>query len=334
MVKSILVLEIATLYFCNPLRNNIRSAESKTEPTDQYDKLMKTSLMIQQCKKLLALCLIVLLTAPWNHLLAAPSSDLWPRWAEHDAGSTRTIDHSEWNTLLGRYVQVQQAGVNRFNYAEVTASDRSQLQSYIATLSAIPISEFNRNEQIAFWINLYNALTVEIILQHYPVDTIREISYSLFTSGPWREKLIKVEGEALALDDIEHRILRPIWKDPRIHYAVSCAAIGCPSLQSTAYRANNTDAVLDQAAREFINHPRAVSISYSELRVSSLYDWFEQDFGGNAAGVIAHLNQYADAKLQSSLRGRKRIGQYHFDWTINDPKSREYGAGRVGHRGS
>ena len=92
--------------------------------------------------------------------------------------------------------------------------------------------------------------------------------------------------------------------------------------------------MLDQAAREFINHPRAVSISYSELRFSSLYDWFEQDFGSNAAGVVAHLNQYADAKLQSSLRGRKRIGQYHFDWTINDPKSREYGAGRVGQRGS
>ncbi len=290
--------------------------------------------MIRQSRLISTLCLIVLLTAPWNHLLASPSAELWPRWAEYDAGSTRTIDHSTWDGLLGRYVQVRQVDVNRFNYAEVTESDRSQLQSYLATLSATQISEFNRNEQIAFWINLYNALTVEIVLQHYPVDTIREISYSLFSSGPWREKLIKVEGEALALDDIEHRILRPIWKDPRIHYAVNCAAIGCPSLQSTAYRANNTDAMLDQAAREFINHPRAVSISYSELRVSSLYDWFEQDFGGNAAGVIAHLNLYAGAKLRSSLRGQKRIGQYHFDWTINDPKSREYGAGRVGQRGS
>lgn len=320
--------------FCRPLRNNISAAESKTDSIGQYDKLMKTSLMIRQQKYLLGLCLIFLLTAPWNHLIASPSAELWPRWAEHDAGSTGTIDHSAWDGLLGRYVSVQQAGVNRFNYAEVTASDRSQLQSYLAAMSATPISEYNRNDQIAFWINLYNALTVEIILQHYPVDSIREISYSLFGSGPWREKLVKVEGEALTLDDIEHRILRPIWKDPRIHYAVNCAAIGCPSLQPTAYKANNTDAMLDQAAREFINHPRAVSINYSELRVSGIYDWFEQDFGGNAAGVISHLNQYADTKLQDSLNGRKRIGQYHFDWTINDPKSREYGAGRVGQRGS
>lgn len=290
--------------------------------------------MIRQQKNLLGLCLAVLLTAPWNHLLASPSADLWPRWAEHDAGATRTIDHSAWDGLLGRYVLIQQAGVNRFNYAEVTASDRSRLQSYLAAMSAIPISVYNRNEQIAFWINLYNALTVEIVLQHYPVDTIRQISFSLFSSGPWGEKLIKVEDQELTLDDIEHRILRPIWKDPRIHYAVNCAAIGCPNSQPTAYTANNTDAMLDQAAREFINHPRAVSINYSELRVSRIYDWFEEDFGGNAAAVIAHLNQYADATLQGSLKGRKRIGQYHFDWTINDPKSREYGAGRVGQRGS
>ncbi len=127
--------------------------------------------MILQCKKLLALCLIVLLTAPWNHLLAAPSSDLWPRWAEHDAGSTRTIDHSKWNAFLGRYVQVRQGDVYRFNYVEVTASDRSQLQSYLATMSATPISEFNRNEQLAYCINLYNALTVEIVLQLYPWTT-------------------------------------------------------------------------------------------------------------------------------------------------------------------
>ena len=290
--------------------------------------------MIRQSRIISTLCLIVLLTAPWNHLLAAPSSDLWPRWAEHDAGSTRTIDHSEWNAFLGRYVQVQQGDVYRFNYAEVTASDRTQLQSYLATMSATPISEFNRNEQLAYWINLYNALTVEIILQHYPVDSIREISFSLFTSGPWREKLIRVEDEELSLDDIEHRILRPIWKDPRIHYAVNCAAIGCPNLQSNAFSAGNTDAMLDRAAREFINHPRGVSVSYGELRVSGIYDWFEEDFGGDDAGVIAHLKQYADTKLQASLAGKKRIGQYHYDWTINDPKARDYGAGRVGYRGS
>ena len=292
------------------------------------------SSMILHCKKLLTLCLIVLLTAPWIQLQASPSADLWPRWDEHDAGATRTIDHSTWDDLLRRYVLVQPADANRFNYAEVTASDRAQLQSYLGAMSATPISVFNRNEQIAFWINLYNALTVEIVLQHYPVDTIREISFSLFTSGPWGEKLIRVEDEELTLDDIEHRILRPIWKDPRIHYALNCAAIGCPNLQPTAFSARNTDAMLDRAAREFINHPRGVSVSAGELKVSRIYDWFEEDFGGNDASVIAHLNQYADTKLQASLAGKKRIGQYQHDWTINDPKTREYGTGRVGQRGS
>ena len=92
--------------------------------------------------------------------------------------------------------------------------------------------------------------------------------------------------------------------------------------------------MLDRAAYEFINHPRAASVKYGQLRVSSIYDWFKEDFGGNDAGVIAHLNQYADTKLQASLAGKKRIGQYHYDWAINAPIARDYGAGRVGQRGS
>ena len=127
--------------------------------------------MIRQSRLISTLCLIALLTAPWNHPLASPSAELWPRWAEYDASSTRTIDHSTWDGLLGRYVQVQQGDVYRFNYAKVTASDRSQLQPYLATMPATPISEFNRNEQLAYCINLYNALTVEIVLQLYPWTT-------------------------------------------------------------------------------------------------------------------------------------------------------------------
>ncbi len=290
--------------------------------------------MIRQSKNLLSLCLFVLITVTTSQLQAAPSADLWPRWAKHDAGSTRTIDHSAWNELLHRYVLVKKDNVNRFNYAEVTAADQLQLRSYLAAMATTPISEFNRNEQLAFWINLYNSLTVDTILQHYPVSTIREISSSLFSSGPWRDDLIKIEGENLTLDDIEHRILRPIWQDPRIHYSVNCAAIGCPNLQSSAFSAENIDFMLDRAAREFINHPRGASINYSLLRVSSIYSWFQDDFGGNAAGVIAHLRQYADAKLKTSMEGQYKISQHHFDWTINDPNAKDHGAGRVGSRGS
>ena len=106
--------------------------------------------MIRRSRLISTLRLIALLTAPWNHPLASPSADLWPRWAEYDAGSTRTINHSAWDGLLGRYVQVQQGDVYRFNYAKVTASDRSQLQPYLATMPATPISEFNRNSHTVF----------------------------------------------------------------------------------------------------------------------------------------------------------------------------------------
>jgi len=248
---------------------------------------------------------------------AAPSADLWERWTKHDPASTQMIDHSGWNQILGRYLILKKGQVNRFAYKAISQDDLNSLKAYLTTLSKTRISLYNRAEQRAFWINLYNALTIDVILQHFPVNSIRDISFSLFTSGPWKEKLIKVENESLSLDDIEHRILRPIWQDPRIHYAVNCAAIGCPNLQTQAFTSRNIEALLDKAAVEFINHPRAVSVSnLGNLRVSSLYDWFVDDFGGSDA-VLAHLKQYAKPKLSKSLQGVDKIYGDHYDWSLN-----------------
>ena len=260
--------------------------------------------------------------------------DPFDRWAEHDSKSSKTIDHSDWDDLLERYVFMHNKGVNRFHYELFGASDRVLFKNYLAMMAVIPISQFNRQQQQAYWINLYNALTVKVILDHYPVKSIRDISPDLYPPGPWRLVLAQVEGEGLSLDDIEHGILRPIWKDPRVHYAVNCAAMGCPNLQPRAFTADNTEAMLDDAAREFINHPRAASVRYGLLRVSSIYDWYQVDFGGSEAGVIAHLRQYADKNLLDKLKDRNKIDNFHYDWTLNSPNADEHGAGRVGRRGS
>ena len=169
--------------------------------------------------------------------LFAPKANLWDRWTVHDPAATTPIDHSAWDKLLVTYVSEHADGVNRVAYARVTDTDRATLTKYIADLQAISISRYGRGEQLAYWINLYNALTVELILDYHPVDTIRDINISpgLFSFGPWDKKLISVENERLSLNDIEHRILRPIWRDPRIHYSVNCAAIGCPNLQRVAF---------------------------------------------------------------------------------------------------
>ena len=258
---------------------------------------------------------------PRAEALFAPEADLWERWAAHEPSSSEVIEHGEWDAFLSRYLVAHADGVNRIAYAKVSDGDRRRLNEYLASLSVVPISEFSRDEQRAYWINHYNALTVDVVLDHYPVDTIRDISISpgWFSVGPWGKKLVRVEGEDISLDDIEHRILRPIWKDPRIHYAVNCASLGCPNLMPKAFTVANSESFLDQGARDFINSAHGTGFdSEGRLYVSSIYDWFQDDFGGDESGVIAHLGLYANPSLAAKLDGVTDVYGFDYDWTLND----------------
>ena len=159
---------------------------------------------------------------------AAPKAALWDIWAAR-SGMRYDRGSPVWDRLLQHYVRPGRDGINRLAYDTVTASDREALDGYINALAEVPVRALSQTEQLPFWVNLYNALTVRVVLEHYPVDSIRDIAISpgFFAQGPWGKKLITVEGVALSLDDIEHRILRPIWRDPRIHYAVNCASVSC-----------------------------------------------------------------------------------------------------------
>lgn len=250
-----------------------------------------------------------------------PKSDLWERWTAHTPAATATIDHGEWQAFLAGNLVVHPDGVNRVAYAKVSDTDRRRLKDYLSSLSALRISDYSRNEQRAYWINLYNALTVDVVLDHYPVDSIRDISISpgFFSIGPWGKKLIRVEGEEVSLNDVEHRILRPVWKDPRIHYAVNCASLGCPKVMPRAFTAANTEAFLEQGARDFINSEHGARFDAGgRLTASSIYDWFQEDFGGDEAGVIAHLRAFAQPALAAKLDGVTDVYDFEYDWTLND----------------
>lgn len=262
----------------------------------------------------------VLLTAAVP-ALAAPSAELWPRWTAHDPASTLSVDHAAWDAFLATYVVVRADGANRVDYARVTPADKAALGRYIRALEATPVSKLARPQQRAYWINLYNAVTVATVLKHYPVTSIRDIDISpgWFSDGPWGAKLVTVEGEKLSLDDIEHRILRPIWRDPRIHYAVNCAALGCPSLLARAYRADDMDRVLTANARAYVNDPRGARVEAGGgIVVSSIYEWFKADFGGTDRGVLAHLRKYAEGETASALAAARGIDGDAYDWTLND----------------
>jgi hypothetical protein len=272
-------------------------------------------------RRYLTIALTLGLALIHSHGTAAPSAELWERWQKHDPQSELQVDHAPWNLFLQKYLVAGENGINLVKYAQVTDSDRKALDGYIRTLEQTPVSRLNRSRQQAYWINFYNALTLKVILDHYPVDSITDIDISpgFFSNGPWKKKLVTVEGEGVSLDDMEHRILRPIWQDPRVHYAVNCASMGCPNLQAQAFSAENLDVLLDKGAREYVNHPRGARVVNGELIVSSIYVWFEEDFGGNDAGVIEHLKKYARPELRDRLEAVDRIADHEYDWSLNEP---------------
>lgn len=251
-------------------------------------------------------------------------------------GLTQTADpDAVYDRLLKTYVSLAGDGITRVDYArwQANTADRTALDSYITAMTARQPSTMVRAEAFAYWGNLYNALTLKVILDRYPVASIRDIkSESWFDpkayTGPWRQQRVTVEGRRLSLDEIEHEIMRPTFRDPRVHYVVNCASYGCPNLMNRVWRAATLEADLDAAARAFINHPRGVKVlPNGALRVSSIYKWFIADFGGNDAGLIAHFRQYAGPALAERLAGSPRIAEDDYDWSLNrtQPISRTRG---------
>jgi hypothetical protein len=270
----------------------------------------------------LALAAMVVIGGPGRAQVATPGAvdgDAAQPWAAHDETSTATIDHRALDEFLAEYlVSDDDGGLTRVAYGTVTPEDRRALGAYIDMLEAQDIAALNRNEQFAYWVNLYNAATLALVLDNTPIASIRGINDGLLSPGPWDRELVTVNGRRLSLDDIEHRILRRLWREPRVHYAVNCASVGCPNLADRAYTGATLDAQLDTGARRYVNSPRGVSIDGDgRLVVSSLYDWFREDFGSNDEDVIEHLRAYADDDLRAALANRTSIDGYAYDWALN-----------------
>ena len=268
--------------------------------------------------------LVAMLVAVAAH---AQSAKLIPAWDASDENSVARIDHSAWQEILNDYLRIHDSGVNRFDYGALKAhaGDFAKLASYLASLQSLDPRDYSRAEQKAYWINFYNALTVQVVADAYPVKSIKDISESLLGSlgifgGPWDDVHAKVAGRDLTLNNIEHGILRPIWRDNRIHYAVNCASYGCPNLCPTAFTADNAEELLEAGARAYVNHPRGVEFMDDDfIVISSIYKWYAADFGGTEKSVIEHLVKYADKALATRLRKFAWSVDYEYDWSLNRP---------------
>lgn len=266
--------------------------------------------------------LLVFAYAVFASAMPAVADELDQYFSSNDPKASMTVDHSGWQRVLSRYVVASPDGVNRFAYGRVSGADKKALKDYLAGLQAIKVTSLKADEQRAYWINLYNALTVDVILDHYPVATIKDISLGggLFAFGPWKKPLVTVEGRKLSLDNVEHDILRKVWRDPRVHYAVNCASFSCPNLMAKAFTGATLDQMLTQGAHDYVNHARGATVRNGRLYLSRIYSWYRDDFGSNDGELIRHLARYAEPKLKQQLAGIDSIAGYDYDWSLNEAR--------------
>ena len=250
--------------------------------------------------------------------------------------------HAQWDALVKKHVQVIDGGrASHVRYAAF-AKDRAALKGYLADLSKVGEAEFRgwtRQERMAFLINAYNAFTVELILTKYPdLASIRDLGNVLFNS-PWKKKFFTLLGAQSTLDQIEHGMLRKpgAYDEPRVHFAVNCASVGCPMLREEAFVAPRLDAQLEEQARRFLSDRtrNRFNTSTGKLEVSAIFKWFREDWtsgyrGIGGAGPVTSLEQYfaryadllADRPEHRRLvaEGRVPIDFLDYDWSLNDAR--------------
>ncbi len=214
------------------------------------------------------------------------------------------IDHGIWDQLLQDHVKAN----GRVDYKGFQ-NDREKLDNYLKMISSQkPSKDWGTDELLAYYINLYNAYTVDLILRNYPVNSIKDIN------GPWTKEFVKIGDTEISLGGIENSILRKM-NEPRIHFAINCASISCPKLMNQAYTAEKIDEQLEKAAREFINSDKN-EISGNLARLSSIFDWYKKDFTRTAKTLVEYINQYSDTKLNS----KAKISYMDYNWNLNDVK--------------
>ena len=244
--------------------------------------------------------------------------------------------HAAWTTLLKKHVVLLDGGkASQLRYAGI-AADSAALKAYLATLSAVSPADFegfSKPQQQAFLINAYNAFTVDLVLTRYPkLASIKDLGNLL--QSPWKQKFVPLLGSTTSLDGIEHDMLRVRgrYDDPRVHFAVNCASIGCPMLREEAFVAERLDAQLDEQAQRFLSDRsrNRWNPSTGKLEVSKIFDWYGEDFKLGHRGISslpAFLARYAD-RLADAAADRERItGQkvpvsyLDYDWRLNDAKA-------------
>ncbi len=228
--------------------------------------------------------------------------------------NSNPIEHQLWDDLLRTHVDAN----GLVNYKGFIA-DSAKLNGYLDQLSnTIPNQEkWSKEDQLAYWINAYNAFTIQLIIRHYPVESIKDIGgFIPRVNSPWDIEFIRIGDEYFDLNDIEHNIIRKRFDEPRIHFALVCAAASCPKLRNEAYSSERLESQLEEQAFDFFNNPYKNEISTDRLTLSKLLSWYKADFLQNSSSIQAYVGQYTKVKVAPDAK----IGYMDYSWNLNEQK--------------
>ncbi len=215
---------------------------------------------------------------------------------------SKALSHQPWNTLLAKHV----AADGTVNYKGFK-QDRAQFRTYLKALEQnVPAKTASKADKLAYWMNVYNAFTVKLIIDKYPVKSIKDIP------DPWDLRFFKIGTKWYTLNDIEHRILRKM-NDPRIHFGINCASFSCPPLLNKAFTAQNVDQELEKLAIAFINDPKRNTITAEKIEISKIFSWFGKDFKKEGS-LISFLNKYSTTVINTDAKKSFKT----YDWNLNE----------------
>ncbi len=248
--------------------------------------------------------ILIIRVALWVCFFCGATIFFAPGW------SNATVDNGLYAELLEKYAQNGTVDYQGFK------NEEAKLDQYLKVLEEIDTKKLSRDEQFAFYVNAYNAWTIKLILTGYPgIKSIKDLG-SIFKS-PWKKQIARINGDIITLDHIEHDILRPGFKDPRVHFAANCASKGCPPLRSEPYRADILEQQLDEMTQAFIDDSRRNRLEGQTLYVSSIFKWFSEDFHDD---VVRFFLKYAQGDLKKQLEKSQsniQVKYLDYDWSLN-----------------
>ena len=212
------------------------------------------------------------------------------------------VDYNIWNSLLSMYVNIN--GLVDYNSLD---KSEPELDKFLEILSTTKIDNtWSNNDKMAYWINVYNAFTIKLVLKNYPIDSIKDLS------NPWGKEFFKINGVLMSLGHVEHKILRK-FNDPRIHFAINCASLSCPRIIRIPYKGKNVDRLLERQTLEYLNNKKVNIITDDTYQLSKLFSWFKKDFKLEEQSLIDFVNKYSEIKISN----QKNKGFLKYNWKLN-----------------